>query len=127
MLAVIKTGGKQYKVATDDVITVEKLAGEAGEAVVFDTVLMLVDDKGTQIGAPSIAGAVVTGEVVEQTRSAKTISFHKRRRKNSKRKRGHRQELTVVRIVALGAASGEAKPKKAAKPKAAPQAEDTAA
>ena len=126
MFAVIKTGGKQYKVATDDVITVEKLAGEAGEAVIFDTVLMLVDDKGTQIGSPSIAGAVVTGEVVEQTRSAKSISFHKRRRQNSKRKRGHRQELTVVRIVALGAASGAAKPKKAAKPKA-PKAEDSAA
>ena len=126
MFAVIKTGGKQYKVATDDVITVEKLAGEAGATIVFDTVLMLVDDKGTQIGAPTIAGAVVTGEVVEQTRSAKSISFHKRRRQNSKRKRGHRQELTVVRIVALGAASGEAKPKKAAKPKA-PKAEDSAA
>ena len=126
MFAVIKTGGKQYKVATDDVITVEKLAGEAGEAVVFDTVLMLVDETGTQIGSPSIAGAVVTGEVVEQTRSAKSISFHQRRRQNSKRKRGHRQELTVVRIVALGASSGAAKPKKAAKQKA-PKAEDSAA
>ena len=118
MFAVIKTGGKQYKVATDDVITIEKLAGEAGSTIVFDTVLMLVNEAGTQVGAPTIAGAVVTGEVVEQTRSKKSISFVKRRRQNSKRKKGHRQELTVVRIVALGASAGEAKPKKAAKPKA---------
>ena len=110
MFAVIKTGGKQYKVATDDVITIEKLAGEAGSTIVFDAVLMLVTEAGTQVGAPTIAGAVVTGEVVEQTRSKKSISFVKRRRQNSKRKKGHRQELTVVRIVALGASSGEAKP-----------------
>jgi large subunit ribosomal protein L21 len=125
MFAVIKTGGKQYKVATDDVITIEKLAGEAGSNIVFDTVLMLVNEAGTQVGAPTIAGAVVTGEVVEQTRSKKSISFVKRRRQNSKRKKGHRQELTVVRIVALGASAGEAKPKKAAKPKA-PKAEVSA-
>jgi large subunit ribosomal protein L21 len=125
MFAVIKTGGKQYKVATDDVITIEKLAGEAGSNIVFDTVLMLVHEAGTQVGAPTIAGAVVTGEVVEQTRSKKSISFVKRRRQNSKRKKGHRQELTVVRIVALGASAGEAKPKKAAKPKA-PKAEVSA-
>ena len=125
MFAVIKTGGKQYKVATDDVITIEKLAGEAGSTIVFDTVLMLVNEAGTQVGAPTIAGAVVTGEVVEQTRSKKSISFVKRRRQNSKRKKGHRQELTVVRIVALGASAGESKPKKAAKPKA-PKAEVSA-
>ena len=125
MFAVIKTGGKQYKVATDDVITIEKLAGEAGSTIVFDMVLMLVNEAGTQVGAPTIAGAVVTGEVVEQTRSKKSISFVKRRRQNSKRKKGHRQELTVVRIVALGASAGEAKPKKAAKPKA-PKAEVSA-
>jgi large subunit ribosomal protein L21 len=125
MFAVIKTGGKQYKVATDDVITIEKLVGEAGSTIVFDTVLMLVNEAGTQVGAPTIAGAVVTGEVVEQTRSKKSISFVKRRRQNSKRKKGHRQELTVVRIVALGASSGEAKPKKAAKAKA-PKAEVSA-
>ena len=125
MFAVIKTGGKQYKVATDDVITIEKLAGEAGSTIVFDTVLMLVNEAGTQVGAPTIAGAVVTGEVVEQTRSKKSISLVNRRRQNSKRKKGHRQELTVVRIVALGASAGEAKPKKAAKPKA-PKAEVSA-
>jgi large subunit ribosomal protein L21 len=127
MFAVIKTGGKQYKVATDDVITIEKLDGEAGSTVVFDTVLMLVNEAGTQIGTPAIEGAVVTGEVVEQTRSKKSISFVKRRRQNSKRKKGHRQELTKVRIVALGAAAGGAKPKKAAKPKAAKSEESAEA
>jgi len=125
MFAVVRTGGKQYRVAAGDKIAVEKLAGEAGSTIVFDTVLMLVNEAGTQVGAPTIAGAVVTGEVVEQTRSKKSISFVKRRRQNSKRKKGHRQELTVVRIVALGASAGEAKPKKAAKPKA-PKAEVSA-
>lgn len=122
MFAVIKTGGKQYKVAADDVITIEKIAGEAGAAVTFDQVLMLADANGTQVGAPTLPGVVVTGEVVEQTRGAKTIHFVKRRRQNSKRKKGHRQELTVVRITALGGAAGDAKPKKAAKAKA-PKAE----
>lgn len=108
MFAVIKTGGKQYKVAAKDVITVEKLAGEKGETVAFDTVLMLVGDSGTEFGAPTVAGATVAGEVVEQTRGPKTISFKKRRRQNSKRKKGHRQELTVVRITEI--LTGGAKP-----------------
>ena len=97
MFAVIKTGGKQYKVAANDVITIEKLEIEAGQTVTFDEVLMV----GNTIGTPTVAGAKVTGTVVEQTRSAKTISFHKRRRQNSKRKRGHRQELTVVKITEI--------------------------
>ncbi len=122
MFAVIKTGGKQYKVAAEDVITIEKIPGEAGSAVTFDQVLMLVDAAGTQVGAPMLPGVVVSGEVVEQTRSAKTIHFVKRRRQNSKRKKGHRQELTVVRITALNGTAGTAKPKKAAKAKA-PKAE----
>jgi large subunit ribosomal protein L21 len=122
MFAVIKTGGKQYKVAADDVITIEKIAGDAGATVTFDQVLMLSDEAGTQVGAPTLPGVVVTGEVVEQTRGAKTIHFVKRRRQNSKRKKGHRQELTVVRITALAGAAGTAKPKKAAKAKA-PKAE----
>jgi large subunit ribosomal protein L21 len=128
MFAVIKTGGKQYKVAAEDVIKIEKLNLEAGETVTFDEVLMLVDEAGTKIGAPTVPGAVVTGEVVEQTRSKKTIHFVKRRRQNSKRKKGHRQELTVVRIVALGAVVGEAKPKAARATKAkAVEAEDAVA
>jgi large subunit ribosomal protein L21 len=108
MFAVIKTGGKQYKVAAKDVITVEKLAGEAGETVAFEDVLMLVADSGTQFGAPTVPGVTVAGEVVEQTRGPKTISFKKRRRKNSKRKKGHRQDLTVVRITEI--LTGGAKP-----------------
>lgn len=97
--AVIKTGGKQYTVAADDVITIEKLALDAGAAVTFEDVLVLSKGAdGIEVGAPVVAGALVAGEVVEQTRGKKVIAFKKRRRQNSKRKRGHRQELTVVRI-----------------------------
>jgi large subunit ribosomal protein L21 len=103
MFAVIKTGGKQYRVAADEVVTVGKLAGEPGNKITFDTVLMVTGDGGTQVGAPSVAGMTVTGEVVEHTRGEKVIAFKKRRRKNSRRKRGHRQDFTVVRITAIGA------------------------
>ncbi len=103
MFAVIKTGGKQYKVAAQDVITIEKLPAEAGAVVAFDEVLMVGDADAMKIGAPVVAGAKVEGTVVEQTRGPKTISFKKRRRQNSKRKRGHRQELTVVRITGIHA------------------------
>ncbi|MBL8572440.1 MAG: 50S ribosomal protein L21 [Hyphomicrobiaceae bacterium] len=97
MFAVIKTGGKQYKVAANDVITIEKLDQEAGAKVVFDEVLMV----NTTIGAPTVAGASVLAEVVEQTRGPKVIAFKKRRRKNSRRKRGHRQDLTIVKITEI--------------------------
>ncbi|RNJ50711.1 50S ribosomal protein L21 [Methylocystis hirsuta] len=100
MFAVIKTGGKQYSVAAGDVITVMALDGAPGDAVTFDEVLMLGGDS-PKIGAPTIAGAKVSGEIAEQTRSPKTIAFKKRRRQNSKRKRGHRQDLTLVRITAI--------------------------
>jgi large subunit ribosomal protein L21 len=108
MFAVIKTGGKQYKVAAEDVITIEKLPAEPGEVVAFENVLMVVTDGGAEVGSPNVAGATVAGEVLEQTRSKKTISFVKRRRQNSKRKKGHRQELTVVRITDI--LTGGAKP-----------------
>jgi large subunit ribosomal protein L21 len=108
MFAVIKTGGKQYRVAAGDTITVEKLTGEPGEVVAFDQVLMLVDGTTTQLGAPAVAGATVAGELVEQTRGAKVIAFKKRRRKNSRRKRGHRQDLTIVKITEI--LTGGAKP-----------------
>ncbi|HUO53866.1 MAG TPA: 50S ribosomal protein L21 [Rhodoblastus sp.] len=98
MFAVIKTGGKQYRVAADEQITIMSLQGDAGEIVTFSDVLMVEKDGAAQIGAPFVAGASVKGEIVEQTRGPKVISFKKRRRKNSKRKRGHRQDLTVVRI-----------------------------
>ncbi|WP_375457613.1 50S ribosomal protein L21 [uncultured Enterovirga sp.] len=98
MFAVIKTGGKQFRVAAGDVITIAKLEGEAGSAVTFDEVLMLTREGGVDVGAPSVAGAVVTGELVAQGRGPKVIAFKKRRRKNSRRKRGHRQDHTLVRI-----------------------------
>ncbi|MGJ0502936.1 MAG: 50S ribosomal protein L21 [Methylocystis sp.] len=100
MFAVIKTGGKQYSVAAGDVITVMALDGAPGDAVTFDEVLMLGGDS-PKIGAPTVAGAKVSGEIAEQTRSPKSIAFKKRRRQNSKRKRGHRQDLTLVRITAI--------------------------
>ena len=102
MFAVIKTGGKQYRVAADDVVTVGKLAGEPGQTITFDAVLMVTGDGGTQVGAPSVAGMTVTGNVVEHTRGEKVIAFKKRRRKNSRRKRGHGQDYTVVRITGIG-------------------------
>ena len=100
MFAVIKTGGKQYRVTGGDVLVVEKLDGDAGDAVQFDTVLMLArgDGAAPEVGAPGVAGASVAGTIVEQTRGPKVIAFKKRRRKNSRRKRGHRQDLTRVRI-----------------------------
>jgi large subunit ribosomal protein L21 len=99
MFAVIQTGGKQYKVAKDDVIRVEKLAGEAGAEVVLDQVLLV----GDKIGAPVVAGASVTATVVAQARGEKVIIFKKRRRQNSRRKNGHRQDLTILRITDISA------------------------
>jgi large subunit ribosomal protein L21 len=98
MFAVIKTGGKQYKVAAEDKITVMLLPGEAGARIVFDEVLALFDGDINHVGAPRVAGASVVGEIVEQARGPKVYAFKKRRRKNSKRKRGHKQDLTVVRV-----------------------------
>ena len=99
MYAVIKTGGKQYRVAADEVLAIEKVAGDAGAKVEFTEVLMVGGgDGGPKIGLPSVQGAKVVAEVVEQNRAPKVIAFKKRRRKNSRRKRGHRQHQTVVRI-----------------------------
>jgi large subunit ribosomal protein L21 len=99
MYAVIRTGGKQYRVSADQVVTIEKVAGEAGSEVEFTEVLMLGDDGGeAKVGTPAVAGAKVVAEVVEQSRAPKVIAFKKRRRKNSRRKRGHRQHQTLVRI-----------------------------
>ena len=109
MFAVIKTGGKQYRVAANDVITVATLAGEPGTAVTFDQVLMVTNDGSTQLGAPLVEGVTVAGEVVEHTRGEKVIAFKKRRRQNSKRSRGHRQHQTTVRILDIAAAGGKAK------------------
>ena len=103
MFAVIKTGGKQYSVAAEDVITIMSLPGSPGETVTFGDVLMLAGEGDPRIGAPFIEGASVTGEIVEQARGPKIYAFKKRRRQNSKRKRGHRQDLTLVKITAINA------------------------
>ena len=100
MFAVIRTGGKQYRVAAEDVIKIEKVAGDPGEIVQFGEVLLVGGDDVT-VGAPTVAGASVAAEVLEQGRGPKVIAFKKRRRKNSRRKRGHRQELTTVRITEI--------------------------
>src|SRR5579864_7799196 len=112
MFAVIKTGGKQYRVAAEDVIKVERLKGDPGETISFGEVLLVGGDSVT-LGAPTVAGASVAAEVVEQGRGPKVIAFKKRRRKNSRRKRGHRQEFTKVRITEI--LTGSAAPGKGAK------------
>ena len=97
MYAVIKTGGKQYKVASNDVIKIEKIAGDAGNEVVFNEVLAMDD----VIGTPFVAGASVKGTIVKQARDAKVIVFKKKRRHNYRRKNGHRQSITIVKITDL--------------------------
>lgn len=118
MFAVIKTGGKQYKVAKDDIISVEKLAGDAGDHVEFSDILMLggkkEDGSDAVIGAPLIKGASVAAEVLEQGRGAKIIVFKKKRRHNYRRKKGHRQDLTVVKILDIQAKAKKATPSKVA-------------
>jgi large subunit ribosomal protein L21 len=111
MFAVIKTGGKQYRVVADDTLKVEKIAGEPGDIIQFGEVLVLGGDTPT-LGLPLVEGASVAAEVLSQSRGPKVIAFKKRRRKNSRRKRGHRQEYTLVRITEI--LSGGAKPSKAA-------------
>jgi len=115
MFAVIKTGGKQYRVAADDKIKIEKVAGEPGDIIELGEVLVVGGDNLT-LGNPTVAGATVAAEVVAQGRNDKVIAFKKRRRKNSRRKRGHRQEFTLIRITEI--LTGGAKPSKEAKPKA---------
>ncbi|WNJ91027.1 50S ribosomal protein L21 [Bosea sp. 685] len=98
MFAVIKTGGKQFRVAANDEITIAKLVGEPGDTVAFGEVLMLTDGEKSTVGAPFLGDITVAGEIVKQARGEKVIAFKKRRRQNSKRKRGFRAELTIVRI-----------------------------
>ena len=101
MFAVIKTGGKQYKVVEDQIVIVEKLAAAAGDSVAFDQVLLVGEDGKTTPGAPYVAGASVTAEVVEQTRGDKIIVFKKKRRQNYRRRNGHRQHETVLRVTEI--------------------------
>lgn len=121
MYAVIRTGGKQYRVAPEDIIEIEKVSGEAGEIVQFGEVLMLGGDS-PQVGAPLIDGASVAAEVLEQKRGDKIIVFKKKRRKNYRRKKGHRQHLTAVRITEI--LTGGKKPSKTAAAKPAAKKDD---
>jgi large subunit ribosomal protein L21 len=104
MYAVIKTGGKQYKVASGDVILVEKLDSEAGASITLAEVLMIGDGANITVGAPTVAGASVAAEVVDQVKADKVIIFKKNRRHNYRRKRGHRQKLTALKITGIKAA-----------------------
>ena len=122
MFAVIKTGGKQYRVAAEDKIKVEKVKGELGEIVQFGEVLVVGGDVVT-LGTPTIAGASVAAEVLEQGRHPKVIAFKKRRRKNSRRKRGYRHEFSMIRITEIltdgQKPSATVKPRPERKPKPA--------
>ncbi|MGX9573254.1 50S ribosomal protein L21 [Mesorhizobium sp. f-mel] len=139
MFAVIKTGGKQYRVAANDLLKIEKVEGQVGDIVEIGHVLAHGEGENVTFGAPFVDGALVTAEVVEQGKNRTVIAFKKRRRQNSRRKIGHRQLLTTVRIAEIlldgakptkkAAAKTEAKaaPKKEAKAEAAPKETDTKA
>jgi large subunit ribosomal protein L21 len=114
MFAVFKAGGKQHRVAAEDVLKVDKVKGEPGEIVEFGEVLVVGGDSVT-LGAPTVAGATIAAEVLDQSRGLKIIAFKKRRRKNSRRKRGHRQEFTLIRITEI--LTDGRKPSKTAPPR----------
>jgi large subunit ribosomal protein L21 len=130
MFAVIKTGGKQYRVAPEDVIRIDRVEGEPGAVVEFGEVLLLLGGDTPQLGAPTVAGATVAGELLQHARGDKVIAFKKRRRKNSRRKRGYRHEFSLIRITEIlteGAKPSQtppARPKREAKkPEAAADGE----
>jgi large subunit ribosomal protein L21 len=119
MFAVVRTGGKQYKVAENDIITVERLTAKSGAKVTLDEVLMLGTGADITLGSPVVAGATVRAEILDQVRGDTILVFKKKRRKGYRRTRGHRQDLTVLRITAIeapGAANKPAKAKAAKKP-----------
>jgi large subunit ribosomal protein L21 len=122
MFAVIKAGGKQYRVAAEDVIRIDRVKSEPGQIVEFGEVLLLGGDK-LQVGAPTVSGATVAGEVLQHTRGDKVIAFKKRRRKNSRRKRGYRHEFSMIRITEIltdgQKPSATVKPRPERKPKPA--------
>ena len=120
MFAVIKTGGKQYKVAPNDVLRIEKIAGEPGDTVELGSVLMVGGEDGLTIGAPLVEGAAVAAEVLEQARADKIIVFKKKRRKNHRRRNGHRQHETVLRVTEILTGGKRPSQAKAAKAKPAP-------
>ena len=99
--AVIRTGGKQYRVAPGDVVRIERLTGDVGSAVEFSEVLIASDDAGIRVGRPLVDGARVRGQIIAQTRDKKVLVYKKKRRKNYRRRRGHRQYLTSVRVTEI--------------------------
>jgi len=126
MYAIIKTGGKQYRVAPDDTIEVERLPGAAGDTVELSEVLMVAGDGGIEVGTPLVEGASVSAELVAQTRGDKIIIFKKRRRKHYRRRQGHRQDLTLLKVTAINAAGKKPAKKAAAKAEKAEAAEKPA-
>ena len=121
MYALVKTGGKQYRVAKDDTILVERITAEEGAEVILDDIVMLGDGDKVTIGTPRVEGAAVSATVVRQTRGPKIIIFRRKRRKNHRRTQGHRQDLTLLKINAV-AEDGKSLSAKAAPKKAAPKA-----
>ena len=122
MYALVKTGGKQYRVAKDDTILVERIAAEEGDQVVLDNIIMLGDGDKVTVGTPNVEGAGVSATVMRQTRGPKIIIFRRKRRKNHRRTQGHRQDLTLLKITDIAEDVKKlAAPKKAAAPKAAPK------
>ncbi|HEY0224227.1 MAG TPA: 50S ribosomal protein L21 [Pseudolabrys sp.] len=126
MFAVIKAGGKQYRVAAEDVIRIDRVVGNPGEVIEFGEVLLLGGDT-PQVGAPTVSGATVAGEVLQHTRGDKVIAFKKRRRKNSRRKRGSRHEFSVIRITEILTGGAKASKTAPAKPVREPKVKAEAA
>lgn len=106
MFAILKTGGKQYKVAKEEKLLIEKIDGNIGDEVVFNDIIMINDNGKTEIGSPLVKDAAVVAEVIKQTRGPKITIIYKRRRKNSRRKQGHKQDLTLVKIKNIAASGG---------------------
>ena len=106
MFAILKTGGKQYKVTKEEKLLIEKIDGNIGDEVVFNDIIMINDNGKTEIGSPLVKDAAVVAEVIKQTRGPKITIIYKRRRKNSRRKQGHKQDLTLVKIKNIAASGG---------------------
>ena len=126
MYALVKTGGKQYRVSKDDTILVERIAAEEGAEVILNDIVMLGDGDKVTIGTPKVDGAAVSATVVRQTRGPKIIIFRRKRRKNHRRTQGHRQDLTLLKINDIAEDAKKLAPAKPIAKKAAPKADDAA-
>jgi len=123
MYALVRTGGKQYRVAKDDTILVERISADEGAEVILDDIVMLGDGDKVTVGTPRVEGAAVSATVVRQTRGPKIIIFRRKRRKNHRRTQGHRQDLTLLKINAIAEDGKSLKPKAAPAKKAAAKAD----